>query len=126
MKTFLSVVMSVLVSVNAYANSNWIYLITSNSGNVFFIEKNSIQKSGDSITFWLRRNFEKRDEYGNLSSKSQITINCRTREIIRRYITMHDDINNMGKLTYNFDPKDSWDPIAPDTVNWSFLEYVCK
>ena len=28
MKTFLLVVMSVIVSVNAYANSNWVHIIT--------------------------------------------------------------------------------------------------
>ena len=126
MKTFLLVVMSVIVSVNAYANSNWVYLTTSNDDNVFFIDNNSIQKSGDSKTYWRRDNFGKRDEQGDLSAKGQITINCRTREIILRYIMKYDDINNNGKLTRSFTPKDTWTPIAPDSVNWSFLEYVCK
>ena len=126
MKTFLFVVMSVIVSVNAYANSNWIYLVTSNSGTVTFIDKNSMQKSGDSITFWILDNFGQRAEYGDLSAKKQRTINCRTRETILRYIMMYDDINSTGKLTLSFVPKSSWEPIAPDTVNWSLLEYVCK
>ena len=94
MKTFLSVVMSVIVSVNAYANSNWIYLATSNSGTVTFIDKNSMQKSGDSITFWILDNFAQRAEFGDLSAKKQRTINCRTRETILRYIMTYDDINS--------------------------------
>ena len=126
MKTFLFVVMSVIVSVNAYANSNWIYLVTSNSGTVTFIDKNSMQKSGDSITFWILDNFGQRAEYGDLSAKKQRTINCRTREKIMRYSMYYDDINNTGKLTSNGDVKDSWTPIAPDSVVWSQFVFVCK
>ena len=54
MKTFLLVLMSVIVSVNAYANSNWVYISTSNNDNVFFIDNNSIQKSGDSKHIGLK------------------------------------------------------------------------
>ena len=123
---FLFTIFAFIVSINAYANSNWVHITNSNTGDVFFIDKNSIQKSGDSTTYWRQTNFPKRDKYGHLSSKTQSTINCRTREIINRYIMVYDDINNKGKLTYSFDPKDSWEPIAPDTVNWTFLENVCK
>ena len=126
MKTFLTVVMSVVVTVNAYANSNWIYIVTGNADNVFFIDNNSIQINGDSKTFWRLDNFAQRSKTGHLSSKIQVTINCRTREIIQRYLMLYDDINNTGKLSLSFDPKDSWRPISPDSVNWSFLEYVCK
>ena len=62
MKTFLLVVMSVIVSVNAYANSNWIYISTSNNDNVFFIDNKSIQKSGDSKTYWAQSNFVQRSK----------------------------------------------------------------
>ena len=126
MKTFLLVVISVFVSVNAYANSNWVYINTSQSDNVFFIDKNSMQKSGDSITFWTLTNFGTRDRNGDLSAKTQHTINCRTREMIDRYLMTYDDINNTGKMTSNFDPKDSWGPIPPGTIFWRHLEYVCK
>ena len=126
MKTFLAVAMSVVVTVNAYANSNWVYINTSKSDNVFFIDINSMQKSGDSITFWTLTNLGKRDQSGDLSEKTQHTINCRTREMIDRYLMAYDDINNNGKLTRSFVPKDSWRPTAPDTVQWSLFERVCK
>ena len=126
MKTFLFVVMSVIVSVNAYANSNWVYINTSTEGDVFFIDNNSIQKSSDSITFWRRTNYRQRDQFGDLSSKIQDTINCRTREIISRYYMFYDDINNAGTMTTSSAKKSSWEPIAPDTVSWRWFEHVCK
>ena len=126
MKTFLFVVMSVILSVNAYANSNWVHVTTTNGGWVYFIDKNSMQKSGDSITYWELINFGQRTVHGDLSAKIQSTINCRTRETIMRYSMYYDDINSTGKLTHSGDVKDSWRPIPPDTVSWDKFQFICK
>lgn len=48
------------VAINAYANSNWVYVIKDVPRNINFIDNKSIQKSGDSITFWVRTNFIER------------------------------------------------------------------
>ena len=111
---------------NVYANSNWQRIGESATGDVFFVDRNSYQKSGDSITFWGIINYTNRDQYGNLSSKIQQTINCRTRETIDRFLMIYDDINAKGKLTSSFEAKDKWTPIPPDTVNWSIFLHVCK
>lgn len=113
-------------AMSAYANSNWELVAVSSDNDKNYVDKNSYQKSGDSITFWKRTNYGKRDEFGDLSSKMQLTINCRTREIIIRYLMNYDDWDNSGKITYNKVAKDSWSPIPPDTVNWALLKYVCK
>ncbi len=112
---------------NVYANSNWTFIVVDEVGDSLWIDKNSIQKSGDSITFWSRRNFKERDVNGNFSSKVQRTVNCRTRETIPRYYMFYDDINNMGNVTGNFaaiNPK--WIPIPPDTVLWGLYQFVCN
>jgi hypothetical protein len=114
-------------SINAYSNSNWVYVIKDVPGNINFIDNKSIQKSGDSITFWVRTNFIERDKFGDLSTKIQNTINCRTREIIGRHYMFYDDLNNTGKLTLNTgSTNEKWTPIAPDTVNWGMYTHVCK
>ena len=118
---------SLFFSITAYANSNWMFVIKDAPGNIVYIDNNSIQKSGDSITFWVRTNLIERDKFGDLSTKIQKTINCRTREIISRHYMFYDDLNNNGKLTQNTSVTDSkWNPIAPDTVNWEMYKYVCK
>ena len=122
---FFFIIFSFILNIKAHANENWTYVTTSESG-IFFIDKNSIHKSGDSITYWHRRNFAKRDAYGDLSVKVQSTINCRTREAIDRYYMLYDDINNNGKLTLSFEPKSSWIPISPDAAIWFFFVFVCK
>jgi hypothetical protein len=115
-----------LIVIDARANSKWELITTSVDNDEFFIDANSYQRSGDSITFWARRNFGKRDIDGDLSSKSQLTINCRTRERIGRYFMTYDEINNLGKNTYSAVSKSSWTPIAPDTINWALMMHVCK
>ena len=125
MRIFLILPM-LLLTMSAAASSKWQYVVESNKKDMYFIDSNSYQKSGDSITFWTLTNYNERNEFGDLSDKSQNTINCRTREIILRYMMNYDDRDNKGKMTSSFAVKDSWKPIAPDTVNWSLMRHVCK
>lgn len=124
MRIFIAVFL--LIAIEARGNSNWELVGNNTTGDMFFVDKNSYQKSGDSITFWQRDNYVERDKFGDLSSKSQLTINCRTRERIRRFLMTYDDINNQGVVTHSAVSKDSWKPIAPDTVNWALMMHVCK
>jgi hypothetical protein len=113
-------------SCGVFANASWIEIVRSANGRVFFIDAKSIQRSGDSATFWLKSNYSNRNKFGDCSDKTQDTINCRTRESIMRWIMTYDDIDNKGRLTNNFDPKDSWVPISPDSVQWAIYEFVCR
>jgi hypothetical protein len=125
MKKFVFIALFFL-SITSHASTSWILVAETSSGDQIFIDRNSIQKSGDSRTFWVLSNFKERKE-GDLSSKVQRTINCRTREMIGRYYMFYDDINNMGKLTNNINnDKGKWDPIAPETIGWDFMIFVCK
>lgn len=116
----------ILSAFNIYASSQWIYIASSSDDTLFFIDANSIQQSGDSYTFWTKFNLSKRDDDGNLSSKSQRTINCRTRETVGRYIIYYDDIDGNGKITSSFSSKLSWTPIPPESINSAYYSYVCK
>ncbi len=115
-----------VASVNSHASSNWIYLTSTVDNDEFYIERNPSQKDGDSVTFWTRRNFADRTKFGDLSEKTQRTINCRRREIILRFVQTYDDINNTGRQTSSFKATDTWAPVAPDTVNWLMMRFVCK
>ena len=127
MKKILLIAVYLLINFNCYANSNWIYVAKSmDDENNFFIDINSTQKQGDSITFWILNNYKERDKFGDLSSKVQQTINCRTREIIHRYFFYYDDINNNGRLTNSNGLSSSWYPISPDSVNWTIFKFICK
>jgi hypothetical protein len=126
MKKFLLVIIFLMITFNSYAQSNWVYVTSSSIDDDVFVDRGSIQTQGDSITFWSRMNYKQRDEFGDLSSKVQFTINCRTREVIMRFSMFYDDIDNGGKLRKSNKTSDSWSPIAPDTVFWGLYKFVCK
>ena len=126
MKRILLSSVIILSSFNIFANSQWVLIGVSESDSVFFIEAESIQKNGDSSTHWIRNNLPKRDKFGDLSTKYQETINCRTRERTFRYFISFDDTENNGKTTYSGNVKAEWEPIAPGSVNWAIYKYVCN
>ena len=125
MKRILLFSVIILSAFNIYASAKWT-LIANTANGVFFIDASSIQKSGDSYTFWQKTNFDKRRDNGDLSSKVQRTFNCRTRESIYRYMMFYDDIDNNGNLTGSFKPNGDWNPIPPESTSWRFYEYVCN
>ncbi len=121
------ILISFLTALNVFAQSNWVSVAGDESGNENFIDTNSIQKSGDSLTFWLRRNNKARDEKGVLSWKVQQTINCKSRENVYRYYMNFDDLNNNGKILMSTVAEDTrWKPIPPDSVLWFIYKFVCK
>jgi hypothetical protein len=122
----LIVLCGLIFSSSVFASASWIEIVRSEAGRIYFVDANSIQRSGDSATFWLKSNYPSRDKFGNYSSKVQDTINCRTREAITRWIMTYDDIENKGRLTHSFDPKESWSPIPPDSVQWSIYDIICR
>ena len=114
-----------MVTLPSYG-ANWVYVEQSVNGDVFYIDKSSLQRDGDSVTFWTRINNKERTRLGDLSSRIQETINCRTRESIMRYVMTYDDIYNRGRLTDSFNPMRKWEPIPPETILWEKMLFVCR
>ncbi len=108
--------------------SNWVFVTKNKAGKSYFIDTQSIQKSGDFVTFSDKVNNASRDEFGDLSSKNNVTINCGTKELNFRYHATYSEIDNQGKPTSTFAAPDSktWQPIDPDTENESLMKFVCK
>ena len=106
--------------------ATWILIGKTNRGDVFFVDKSSLQKDGDSVTFWYRTNYVERSPAGALSHKIQKTVNCHRREQIGRYVMGYDDIDNRGRLTTSGDPNDRWAPIPPESMHWEMMLFVCR
>jgi hypothetical protein len=82
----------------AYEKANWSF-VDKKSGDSYFIDINSLKKTGNSVTYWMKVNFNKRDKAGNLSTKLLMSVNCRTRENTVREITTYDDEDARGLIT---------------------------
>jgi hypothetical protein len=115
-----------LFGLNVNAEANWILIGKNTGGDQFFLDKNSIERNGDVVTFYRRQNFAQKTEKGDMSSKTQASVNCRTREQLALTIMLFDKANNLGKETRKFTFDDTWKPIASGAVSWYFLQYVCQ
>ena len=108
--------------------SNWVLVTKNKTGKAYFIDTQSIKKSGDSVTFWDKVNNASRDEFGDFSAKNNVAINCNTKELSFIYHATYDEIDTRGKQTSSFSAPDSktWQPIEPDSTNESLMKFVCK
>ena len=128
LKNLYFIVILILLSFNVYADSKWIFITESQDKSKIFIDGKSIKKSGDSITYIMKINFNKRDDRGTLSLKSEETINCRTKEYIIRYVYSFDDIDLNGVITSSFSGKEvsaKWTPITTGAI-YLLLQALCK
>jgi len=116
-----------IVTMPTYA-ANWISVGIGARGDEFFVDKSSLQRDGDSVTYWYRTNYKERTAQQVLSTKLQATINCRRREKIERFFIAYDDIDNRGHLIDSFDTKSrsKWEPIPPESMYWRMMQLVCR
>ncbi len=112
----------VLLSLTCRANAaTWVQV-----GEGHFIDTASIQRSGQSVTFWVRGNHDQRQQDGSLSSKVQSTINCMRKEHIGRYYISYEDVDAKGRVILSTALDVKWTPIAPDSNGEMYMRFVCR
>jgi hypothetical protein len=126
MKKLLLLGFFLLSASSTFANNKWSFVFQDSFNNQFFIDINSLKKSGDSVTFWRRVNFYERGPDGGLSSKMQSTINCRARDWVNRHVMIYDDLNNNGLLVSELRPDSKWTSITPGSIIWEHYHIVCR
>lgn len=96
------------------------------SNLLYFVNTSSIQRGGNSSTFWIRNNYSDRGSRGELSAMNQISINCLRKEWTLRHSKFFDDINGQGKEVLSRDLPSDWRPISPKTTMFATLNLVCR
>ncbi len=127
MKLFRSYFSVVLFCPSLAIAANWVFIAKSVGGTSFFVDTQSMQKSGNSVTSWEKANYSDRDSNGSLSAKIQFTTNCARRERIMRYSFYYDDTDNLGKTTVSGPATNSqWIPVPPESISESIMKFVCR
>ena len=126
MKLFRSCFSVVLFCPSLAIAANWVFIAKSVDGTSYFVDTQSMQKSGNSVTHWVKANYSDRDSIGNLSAKIQFTTNCARRERIMRYSFFYDDTNNQGKVISGPATNSQWIPVQPESMSESIMKFVCR
>ena len=74
----------ILLLTNFYANSSeyeWYKIITTKEGNIFFVDKNSIKKEGDTVFFTKLHEYSEVNKFGEKSSIIHHKADCKKNEI---------------------------------------------
>ena len=65
-----------LVGIGFPSYAEWKYLIQSTSGDDHYVDFNSLEREGDYVYFWSLRDYGKADQWGDLSSKKYLKVDC--------------------------------------------------
>ena len=91
----------------------------------YFVNTSSIERKGDTVTFWIRNNYVTRGSSGELSAKNRVSINCVRSEWTFRHVSLYDDIDAEGMIVLSRDMPSDWHSISPKTVLSASAKLVC-
>ena len=112
-------------------DADWFLLTFDQEEKVkFYIDKKTIEKTGNLVKFWLRTEFPKK-QFNSLSTKLLHEADCKKRMIRTIYVEGYD-LNNLNgkKIAGGFleedDPTEDFEKVEKDSNEDKELNYVCK
>ena len=101
----------ILSTVNCFADYNWKKIGSSTRGDVFYVDLSTVKKVGNNVFYFTLKDYVKPSEYGDLSSKIYMEVNCLN--LSYRYLKDFYYIEPMG----NGEPSTVFDEVGEWTNN---------
>ena len=100
-------------------------VLKTNEGNIFFIDKNSINKKGDKIFFIKMHEYSDYNDYGEKSSIIHHEVDCKNLKF--KYLTDFYFKLPMGKREPSFvgNEESDWIEVKDNTILKVLVDYVC-
>ena len=115
-----------LVGIGFPSYAEWKFLIQSTSGDDHYIDFNSLEREGDYVYFWSLRDYGKMDQWGDLSSKKYLKVDCTKNKF--KYLSDSYHNRQMGKgipTGGSTKPDKNWTNIKPNSVIAFISQNVC-
>ena len=127
MPMFIKTLFLALLFVSSSAFAGWQLVdVHLAQGHMFYIDPATIRKDGNMRTFWRKTEYKSRIN-GDMSARSKIEIDCKKESYRFLALAGFSEPNLMGTTTYQADyPNDPFVSIAPDTIDNTFMQRVCK
>ena len=124
MKKLLILLFSLLISFNSYGE--WIHVsITTDSGNLWYVDKDTIKKKDGFTYFWSMHDYKKIDSFGNMSAQMFLEADCSLFRI--KYLTQYFYKKPMGAgIPKTVKGDSNWDYLPPGSNMHHATEYACK
>ena len=108
------------------AEYQWVEVLKTDNGNIFFIDKNSINKKGDKIFFIKMHEYSDFNDYGEKSSIIHHEVDCKNLKF--KYLTDFYYKLSMGEGEPSFvgNEESDWIEVKNDTILKVLVSYVCN
>ena len=104
----------------------WVQVLKTDNGNVFFIDKNSINKKKDKVFFIKLNEYSVINDFGEKSSIIHHQADCSKYRIKYLKDFYYKLPMGKGELSYFGDEESKWIKAKEDTILSSFLDFVCN
>ena len=108
------------------AEYQWVEVLKTNNGNIFFIDKNSINKKKDKIFFIKLHEYAIVNDFGEKSSIIHHQADCSKFRIKYLKDFYYKLPMGKGELSYFGDEESKWIEAKENTILLSFLNFVCN
>ena len=113
-------------TVNCFADYNWKKIGSSTRGDVFYLDLSTVKKVGNNVFYFTLKDYVKPSEYGDLSSKIYMEVNCLN--LSYRYLKDFYYIEPMGNgepsTVYN--EVGEWKNIVEGSMGEEVGKFVCN
>ena len=122
MKKLLILLFSILISFNIYGD--WTFHAESSSGSKFYLDYETIRKNSGYVYYWELVDYEKVNNYGNMSLAAYYQGDCGIFRINRLTIISYSQSMGTGASEeFNYEP--DWQSAPPGTIRENTLNIVC-
>ena len=104
---------------------HWIEVLKTDNGNIFFIDKNSLNKKDDKVFFIKLHEYSDFNDYGEKSSIIHHEVDCKNLKF--KYLTDFYFKLPMGEGEPSFvgNEESDWIEVKDDTILKNLVSYVC-
>ncbi len=122
MKKLTILLFSILISLNSYGE--WIKFYEDDSGNTFYMDKDTIKEHNGYVYWWRMNDRLKPDKYGDMSVKSYVQGDCGVNRLKVISIIYYKQPIGRGSGETDNTPGE-WMYPSPDSISGGMFKYVC-
>lgn len=123
------IVFLVFMFFSTLAVAEWTWVVTTDEGDKFYIDLETIQRSVNMVKFWEKLELKKPEKYFNESHKSARTYSeydCKEKKFRYLTITYYTQNDLKGKVVYVSNTPYDWTFIPPDSSSNEKFRLICK
>ena len=112
------------------AMADWSLTTISNNGDRYYIDLETIRKSGSLIRVWELNNFAEPREFANIqgvsSTRYRAEYDCKNERLRFLTLSAHAELDAKGKVLGQDSKEGNWVEIPPNTTGRENLKVICK